>query len=177
MPESKPAELEAFRRSVLEEIRQLDSMVEAKAGFSRNPLRADAPDRASLAQNVIYGASLRVAQNMLKNFMEVKRIDELTAEARAFLKESETKVLLCASLLGVEENLSRLALRSIRRDAEEIASAMTPLLYPLAQAGRIRLRRHAVAFALCAWILARTGLRNYCPQPPSTAAETEPLSL
>jgi hypothetical protein len=168
--------LEAFQDKVLEEIRMLQSMVEINAGFRRtffNRAAGHEQSRKKGDDSLQFKLSMRLAQYTLKNLKELKKIDENTTKARAFLKEAETRLLLCERLKAVEDNLSRLEIRDTEHDAAEIATAITPMLLPSARARSISLADDPVAFALCAWILARTSIKTYC----AGMSETEPLSL
>lgn len=163
---SDSAELASFQEKVLKEVEWLKTMVGMK-----DDLRKGVPEVTGVIQKIIYGASLNLGQHALKNMRELKKIDELTPRARAFLKERATREMLCRTLREVETNLSKLSVRDVRRDAEEIAGAITHALFPAA--GGRGLPLEPVAFALCAWMLARTGIDRYC----AGMDETEPLSL
>jgi hypothetical protein len=176
MSESDDLDVASFQAKVLEEIRLLQSMVEINSGFRRQALKSDpakpeSQDKA--AGSFGFNLSMRLGQYTLKNLKEQKRIDERTAQARAFLKEPETKRLLCARLRAIEDNLSRLGIRDTEHDAAEIAGAITPVLLPLARGKSISLEAAPVAFAVSAWVIARTGIAVYC----AADTETDPLNL
>lgn len=168
--------IEAFQARVLQEIRILQTMVEINAGFRHSSFKSDATKKQGQKKaRGFFGFNLfmRLEQYMLKTLGKQKRINERTAQVRSFLKEPETKQRLCAGLRVIEDNLSRLEMRSVEHDATEIAHAVTPLLLPLARAKSISLEDDPVAFALSAWMIARTGIALYC----QGYAGTDPLSL
>ncbi len=170
--EKSEDELAAFQDEVLREIKLLNAMIDMNRGFRSSPSKGS--EKGPLLNQLFETwVSVSLGQYTLGNLKKQKRVDEYTAQAREFLKDPETKELLCSRLRAVDESLSRLTVRSIEQDAAEIASAITPLLYPRAQSKSISLPDSPVAFALSAWILARTGIKSYCPSPE----EAEPLNL
>jgi hypothetical protein len=175
MSESDNLDVASFKAKVLEEIRMLQSMVEINSGFRRKSFESDAAKQSEgkAAGSFGFNLSMMLGQYTLKNLKAQKRIDERTAQAKAFLKEPETKRLLCPELRAAEDNLSRLEIRATEQDAAEIASVITPLLLPLARRKSISLADEPVAFALSAWIIARTEINVYC----AGNTETDPLSL
>jgi hypothetical protein len=173
MSETNNTELLSFQSKVLKEVETLQTMVGLKAELGRAPSGAAATDKPGLIESVIRGVTLKFSQNLMANMMQIQKIDELTRAARAFLKEHGTREMLCQPLRTVEENLERLTVRDTQRDAEEIAGAITPLLFPVARTEGASLPLDPLAFALSAWMIARTGIKNYC----EGFNRTEPLSL
>jgi hypothetical protein len=153
---------EAFQSKVLDEIKYLRTLVKTRDQRQKvlNELESSGVSNADrLIKFVIYRLLDFNLAGMLK---KLKKIDELTARARALLKIAEVKRLLCPALRRVEDSLSRLAVRRAETDAAEVAAAITPLLYSSPQAGTDSLPLDPMFFALCAWMIARTGMSVYC---------------
>jgi hypothetical protein len=166
MPETEDFDVKSFQDRVLAEVRTLHTMTQLAKGFGEAPRRETvAPEEKGAGQ--LFGTLLLkvmtgVSDWGLRGFKESKRIDEITSQTRLFLKEQKTRQLLCPTLQNIENNLSRLALRTIEIDANEIAYAITPVLAPLAQAKAIEIPLDPLHFALSAWMIARTGVAKYC---------------
>ena len=174
MPEVEDFKLESFQESVIKEIKTLQLLVEIKARH-----RESVDKLASVETKDVRGflASLPdrfnewISVRSISDLKKLKKIDERSAQARAFLQQTETQRRLCPALRQVENNLSALASRIVERDAQEIAATVTPILAPLARDKSISLELDPTVFALCAWMIARTGVRVYCS---GTQTETNP---
>ena len=165
MAESVTHDLASFQAEVLEEIRVLQLLVSSREEFRLPP----AGDPSSGAQGFDRWVAVgflsiisKFKDRPLRELMRGKKIDEYTRQGRDFLRKPETRRLLCPALRAVDENLSRLKFRSIENDALEVAAAITPLLWPRARTEAAAPAPEPVLFALCAWMIARTGIKNYC---------------
>lgn len=161
MSEEQAFEDRAFRAKVLGEIKTLKLMVELRAGERerRDGLDQSAGAALNFFKFVVHDV---IGYYPLDGLKKWRNIDALDARARAFLETPETRRVLCPALLGVEKALSKLSVRSTETDAAEIASAITPLLTPRGDAGGVFLPPDPMLYALCAWLIARTGVRVYC---------------
>ena len=165
MRESTSIDLASFQAKVLEEIETLKLLVGFREVFQRDPGRLSASGEQNFDRKISIGFFKIAAKlNALttRGLRRDKKIDEYTQQGRAFLRQPETRQLLCPTLRTVGENLSKLKFRSTENDALEIATAITPLLWAQAQKTANGLLLEPVLFALCAWMIARTGINNYC---------------
>jgi hypothetical protein len=172
MPNSEDFDLRAFQDKVLKEMKTLQTLVFMKEEYAESPRAAASPDDKRAGQfigSVLDKLFKWLLRGSIVDLKEYKRIDESTSRARLFLREQKTRQILCPVLQEIENNLSKLALRSIEIDAGEIASAITPVLAPLAQAKAITIPLDPLHFALGAWMIARTGIAKYCAGQDRTA--------
>ena len=161
MAESTSIDLASFQARVLEEIETLQLLVNSRELFQKTPDKVSASGEQNLDRKISIGFfNIAAMFNAFttRGLRRDKKIDEYTEQGRTFLRQPETRQLLCPTLRTVSENLSKLKFRSIENDALEIATAITPLLWAQATG----LLREPVLFALCAWMIARTGINNYC---------------
>jgi hypothetical protein len=160
-------DLAAFEARVQEELKTLQALVAVKAGLAGPSPEAEAQLNKSLGQlfaPIAKDLSAMFSASVLRNMKTAKKIDEHTTAAREFLKQPNTRLLLCPTLQTVESNLSKLKHRSIELDSSEVASAITPILSSGLHASEITIARHPLIYALCAWMIARTGVTKYCAE-------------
>jgi hypothetical protein len=165
MTESTSTDLASFQTRVLEEIKTLQILVGSREVFGQTPDKLSASGEQNLDRKIstiFLKIAAQFSASTTRRLRRDKKIDEYTELGRAFLRQPETRQLLCPALRTVGENLSKLKFRSIENDALEIAAAITPLLWTQAQTAASGLLHEPVLFALCAWMIARTGVSNYC---------------
>lgn len=155
----------SFQAQVLEEIKTLELLVSSKEAFEPPRDKLSSSGGQSFDRWISIGllnVATKLNASSLQRLRRDKKIDEYTEQGRAFLQQSETRRFLCPTLRGVGENLSKLKSRSIEKDASEIAAAITPLFLQETQAPALSLAPEPMLFALCAWMIAQTGVANYC---------------
>ena len=166
MAETVNNELASFQAKVLEEIKLLQLLVSSKEEFHLPPPAEGSSSGPQGFDRWISIGFLRIISTFkdrpLQAFMRSKKIDEYTQQGRDLLQKPETRRRLCPTLRTVDENLSKLKFRSIENDALEVAIAITPLLWSQPRIGDAALAHEPMLFALCAWMIARTGVNNYC---------------
>ena len=165
MRESTSIDLASFQAAVLEEIKTLQLLVSSREVFQQDPGKLSASGEQNFDRKIstdFFKIAARLNAFTTRGLRRDKKIDEYTEQGRAFLHQPETRKFLCPTLQSVGENLSKLKFRSIETDALEIATAITPPLWAQAQEAANGLLLEPVLFALCAWMIARTGVNNYC---------------
>jgi hypothetical protein len=162
MPEQEAFDLDSFRSKVLDEIKTLRLMVSIRETRMEAQSKLDSLRVRDLKSLLAFVQRKVETLSPLEGLKTQKRVDELSARAKSFLESGEARAALCPSLRAVEGNLSRLALRSVETDAAEIAAAITPLLASAARGERASLSLDPTLFAICAWMIARTGVSDYC---------------
>jgi hypothetical protein len=165
MAESTSIDLASFQAKVLEEIETLQLLVNFREVFQQDPDKLSASGEQNFDRRistVFFKIAGKFNTLTMHRLRRDKKIDEYTQQGRAFLRQPETRQLLCPTLQSVGESLAKLKFRSTENDALEIATAITPLLWAKAQSASSALSPEPVLFALCAWMIARTGVNNYC---------------
>jgi hypothetical protein len=166
MAASSNIDLASFQAKVREEIEILQLLVSSTEAFQRDLGKGSASGEQTFDRRIsiaFYKIASKLNAFTTRGLRRDKKIDEYTQQGRAFLRQSETRQLLCPTLRTVNENLSKLKFRSTENDALEIATAITPLLWAQAQReAATGLQLEPVLFALCSWMIARTGINNYC---------------
>jgi hypothetical protein len=167
MAASSSIDLASFQVKVLEEIEILQLLVGFREVSQRDPGKFSTSGEQTFDRRIsisFFKIASKLNAFTTRGLRRDKKIDEYTQRGRAFLRQPETRQLLCPALQSVGENLSKLKFRSTENDALEIATAITPLLWAQARrdAATSGLLLEPVLFALCAWMIARTGVNNYC---------------
>jgi hypothetical protein len=166
MAQSSSFDPASFQAKVREEIEILQLLVGSREAFHRDLGEHSRSGEQTFDRRIsiaFYKIASKLNSFTTRGLRRDKKIDEYTQQGRAYLQQPETRQLLCPTLRTVGENLSKLKFRSTENDALEIATALTPLLWAQAQRDATTgLLREPVLFALCAWMIARTGINNYC---------------
>lgn len=165
MAESTNLDLASFQAKVLEEIEVLQLLVNFKKVFQQTPGKLSAAGEQSFDRWIstrFFKIASKLNTATVRGLRRDKKIDEYTQQGRAFLQQPKTRQLLCPILRNVGESLSRLKFHSVEKDALEIATAITPFLWPQSRTAAISLSPEPMLFALCSWMIAQTGVATYC---------------
>ena len=149
-------DLPAFQSEVLREVRALKDIAgfEAYIGWARGERLNVVNGRTIGLRWAAYFILLLLSQKLCALLVMIlvrgKKLEYYTGAAEELLEQRTVKQLLCSELKPSES------------DVLKVASVITPVLAAAAQTKTISLSLDPLLFGVCAQVIARTGIDEYC---------------